>query len=95
MSSDALGIAGALQAESDTEDRELVRFENAESYFAKQSELLAAEVQRSERAGPLLEELVREVRVELTPDPIIPRTSLPARSISGTSCGSTSIHAAK
>ncbi|WFC95141.1 hypothetical protein MBRA1_001788 [Malassezia brasiliensis] len=64
MSSDACGITSTLQNELDAEDRELVRFENAETYFAKQSDFLTAEVQQSENAGPMLEELVQENDVQ-------------------------------
>lgn len=95
MSSDAVGIAGSLQGELDAEDRELVRFENAEAYFAKQSDFLAAEVQQSESARPLLEELVHEVRIVLTLDPSIPRTCLLARSLSGKTCGPSCIGTSK
>lgn len=71
---------------ADAEDKELVRFEHADEYISKQSELLTLQASDSEKAAVLLDELGREVSCFLTPDQCLSRAGLSAGSILGKTC---------
>lgn len=68
MPGEPSSAADAVLEHSDAEDRELVRFENADYYFSKLTEFLQKEAYEEEQAAALLEELEREVGAGLIPD---------------------------
>lgn len=83
MSSGAKGALDEYTDGADAEKAELVRFEGAEAYFAKQAEFLERQRTGADGAADLLDELEREVRRSTHADQRVPRAVVSAGSVLG------------